>query len=349
MFLRTFLCVSAILLGGVAGCGDDAAAPTGANGAGGEAAGGGGVGGAGEGAGGSPCVPVAAATETVHVENDLGVLEGTLSIPETCGPAPVVLILSGSGSGDRNGDEPQMYRMLAEALLAEGIASLRYDDHGVDGSFDAAPPVEDFRFDLEIADAARWITLLRDDARLGPVVVAGHSQGSLTGILAARAAPIDALISLAGAGRPVGRLMHDQLAPALTAEQLAALDEAIAKLEAGEIAGPLPPPLDQLFPVEVQPYLISWMKFDPSVEIARLHAPAFIVQGLVDTQVKVIDAGALRRGKPDAEFLLIPDMCHVLKQADGSEASQHAAYTDPSVPLAPDLVPALAAFVTKLR
>jgi hypothetical protein len=305
----------------------------------------------GGGEGGAPCEAVTAAAERVSVANDLGTLEGTLLLPASaCGPVPVVLIVSGSGSSDRDGGAPEMYRLLAEALAGEGIGSLRYDDHGIGGSASAAPDrVEDFRFDLEIADAARFIGWLRRDARVGAIALAGHSQGSLTAILAGAAEPFDGFVSLAGAGRPIGRLLHDQLADQLTPEQLAALDDAIATLERGELAGPLEPPLDQILPLAVQPYLISWVKYDPKVEIASVAAPALIIQGEVDVQVAVLDAQLLHEGLPSAELLLIGDMCHVLKQADATTASQRAAYEDPAVPLAPALVPAIAAFVTGLR
>lgn len=316
-----------------------------AAGGGGDSAGAGGSGGS----GGAPCSVVGPAEETLHLPNEYGTLEGTLLLPESCGPAPVVLVLSGSGTSDRDGDEPQMYRMLAEALLGQGIGSLRYDDHGANGSITAAPPtVEEFSFELEVTDAAHWIGALRDDPRVGKVVLAGHSQGSLTAILASAIEPADALVSLAGAGRPIGRVLHDQLADDLTADQLAALDAAIAQLEAGELPGPLDPPLDQILPVPFQPYLVTWMKYDPKVEIAGLAPPALVVQGEVDRQVSVLDAELLHEGDPASELVLIGDMCHVLKQANSSNASQKKAYTDPSVPLAPELVPAITAFVGKL-
>lgn len=335
---------STLMAAAIVACGDSETTPGG--GAGGS--GGGGSDAVG-GAGGAPCIEIPASEETVTTDNEYGTLEGTLLLPATCGPAPVVLILSGSGSSDRDGDAPQMYRMLAESLLEGGIGSLRYDDHGIGGSVTAAPDkVQDFRFDLEIADAARWVEVLREDERVGNVVFAGHSQGSLTAILASRTAPVDGFVSLAGAGRPAGQLLHEQLADDLTPEQLAELDAAIEKLESGELAGSLTPPLDQILPVSVQPYLISWLKYDPKVEIASMTAPTLLVQGEVDIQVSVLDAELLHEGLPSAELLLIGDMCHVLKQATASPFSQQKAYQDPSVPLAPELVPAVSAFVLDL-
>src|SRR5690242_17558864 len=52
------------------------------------------------------CEPIAAASETLTVHNERGRLEGTLDVPQRCGPMPVVVILSGSGVTDRDGNVP---------------------------------------------------------------------------------------------------------------------------------------------------------------------------------------------------------------------------------------------------
>ena len=299
------------------------------------------------------CVPVAAASETFRVQNDLGVLEGTLDVPEGCGGMPVVIILSGSGSTDRDGnapdqttDKPDIYRVLARSIVAAGFAALRYDDPGYAKSAHAVPRnVEDFRYEMEIHAAALFVAKLRTDERFGAVVAAGHSQGSLSGIMVAAEQPIDGLISLAGAGRPVGALIHEQMAPKLSATQLATLDAAIAKLEGGEVAGPLAAPLDKILPVEVQPYMISWMKLDPKKEITKLRGPALLLQGRMDIQVQETDARLLGEGKPDAKTVLIDDMGHMLRKVTAKDSgAQQASYTEP-LPLHPAVVAAIADFL----
>jgi predicted dienelactone hydrolase len=66
-----------------------------------------------------------------------GNLEGTLLVPQTTKPMPVVLIIAGSGPTDRDGNNPlgvkaQSYKLLAEGLAKNQIASLRYDKRGLD-------------------------------------------------------------------------------------------------------------------------------------------------------------------------------------------------------------------------
>lgn len=298
------------------------------------------------------CTPVAAASDTVRVKNDFGALEGTLLVPERCAPMPVVLLVSGSGSTDRDGNapgdtaKPAIYRVLAESLRDAGVAVLRYDDPGVGKSVSGAPTKNaDFRYEMEVDDEALFVGALRNDARFGAVIAAGHSQGSLTAILAAQKQPIDGFVSLAGAGRPVGRLLHEQLAPKLTADQLAKLDAAIAKLEEGELAGPMDPPLDAILPVDIQPYMISWMKYDPKAEIAKLRAPALLLQGRMDLQVTELDATLLAQGKPDAKLVLVDDMGHMLRKVPSKDAfAQQASYTQP-LPIHPDALAAITEFV----
>ena len=69
-----------------------------------------------------------------------GTLAGTLEVPATPGPAPVVLIIAGSGPTDRDGNTPLLpgkndtLKQLALGLASRGVASVRYDKRGVGAS-----------------------------------------------------------------------------------------------------------------------------------------------------------------------------------------------------------------------
>ena len=60
-----------------------------------------------------------------------GEIKGTLTIPAQCSKCPIVLIIAGSGPTDRDGNNPMMknnsLKMLANELLLNGIASVRFD------------------------------------------------------------------------------------------------------------------------------------------------------------------------------------------------------------------------------
>ena len=81
--------------------------------------------------------PLAIAEEPTTLKTPTGDLFGTLELPAARTPVPVVLIISGSGPTDRNGNSPALpgsnnsLKMLADGLAARGIASLRYDKRGI--------------------------------------------------------------------------------------------------------------------------------------------------------------------------------------------------------------------------
>ncbi|MFT5234533.1 MAG: fermentation-respiration switch protein FrsA (DUF1100 family), partial [Candidatus Krumholzibacteriia bacterium] len=112
------------------------------------------------------CLSVAEASAfTAHewtLPLDRGHLAGTLLLPEGKGPYPVVLILAGSGSTDRDGNTTMFpggnnsLKQLAEWLARDGVASLRVDKRGVAGSASAVYSEFDLRFDHFIEDAVAW-------------------------------------------------------------------------------------------------------------------------------------------------------------------------------------------------
>ncbi|MBV9700551.1 MAG: alpha/beta fold hydrolase [Candidatus Eremiobacteraeota bacterium] len=283
-------------------------------------------------------VALLTATDTIH---------GSLTTA-AAGATPLVLIIAGSGPTDRNGNSglgirPNTYALLAEALRQRGIASVRYDKRGVAASSGALTSESALRFDDYVDDAAAWLRLLRKDPRFSALIVAGHSEGSLIGMIAADRAPADAFVSLEGAGRPAPVLLREQLKPRLTPALYARCDEIIARLEQGHLVPNVPQELAVLLRPSVQPYLIAWFKYDPAAEIARLRIPITIVQGTADVQVGVEDAQALKRAAPSAKLVIVPGMNHVLKHAPdvSSQAAILRGYQDTSLPVEPQAVAAL--------
>ena len=283
-----------------------------------------------------------------------GILRGTLEAPTTPGPWPAVLFISGSGPTDRDGNSPLLagrnnsIRYLADALAARGIASVRYDKRGIAASNGFAVREADLRFDDYVGDAAAWIRALKADRRFRSVTVVGHSEGSLVGMLAAPMAGADAFVSIAGAGRPIARVLHEQLAPQLPPDLLRQADSIMARLGRGERVDSVPPKLWMLYRQSVQGYLISWMRHDPARDVAALKIPVLIAQGTTDIQVDTLDARLLAAADPAARLLLIPGMNHVLKMVPADRAAQVASYGDPALPVAPALVDGIATLVLGL-
>lgn len=296
-------------------------------------------------------VPV---SEDVVLETGRGVLHGTLQLPAAgAGTVPVVLIISGSGPTDRDGNSLMLpgrndsLKQLAEALAEQGIASLRYDKRGIGASAAAGQgrSESDLRFTDFVDDAEGWIAQLRADRRFSAVMIAGHSEGSFIGILAARRVPVDGLISLAGAGRPIGDVLRDQLARAVSPELQAVAGTILDELEAGRRVDEVPQALMVVFRPSVQPYMISWLAYDPAEELGRLTIPLLIVQGSTDLHTDGTDAGRLHAANPRAALLLIEGMNHILKEIDEPAGAVPPSYTDPTLPLHPRLVAGVVEFV----
>ena len=286
--------------------------------------------------------------QNYYLTTPTGTIAGTLACPTNATPPfPVVLIIAGSGPVDRDGNtQPYLrtdaYRLLAQGLAAHGVASLRYDKRAIGASAAAMQSESTLRFDDYVADAAAWVTKLDGDERFDRLAMAGHSEGSLIGMIAAQRVPVEAFVSLEGAGYPAVDVVRMQLAPQLAGapELDAANTRILESLLAGRVDPDVPPALAALYRPAIQPYLMSWFRFDPRIEIAKVRSRVTIVQGTADFQVPVDQGQALAAAHPGATFVLVPGMSHVLKPADHMSREQQiqTVYTDPSVPLDPEVI-----------
>jgi pimeloyl-ACP methyl ester carboxylesterase len=307
----------------------------------------------------------ATATEPVVLGGAAGMVHGTLVIPSGTDverKVPIVLIIAGSGPTDRDGNSAALpgknnsYQMLADALAAEGVASLRYDKRGIGESRTPDLREEDIRFDTYVDDAAGWIRQLRDSGRFSHIVVVGHSEGSLVGMLASARANADAFVSIAGVARRASDVLRDQLRPQLAAmvPLWDATNTILSSLERGSTVDPLPaavqavPPMASLFRASVQPYLISWFKYVPAGELARLAVPVLVIQGTRDLQVSEAEARALAAVRPGAALMLVDGMNHVMKLSPPDPQQNLATYSNPQLPIVPDVPHAIAALAHRI-
>lgn len=270
--------------------------------------------------------------------------------------APVVVILPGSGPTDRDGNNPMgvtaaPYRLLAEALAARGVSTVRVDKRGLFGSARAIADPNAVTIAAYAADAHAWAKAARARTGAKCVWLLGHSEGGLVALAAARdGKDLCGVILVATPGRPLGQVMRDQLrANPANAPILAPALAAIDSLEAGKRvdAATLPPALRPLFNPAVQGFEIDLFSYDPAKLAAKLTLPMLIVQGDRDLQVTVGDATALSAAQPRARVVIVSGMNHVLKLVGDDRAGNMASYADPSRPVAPALVDAVARFVMK--
>ncbi len=277
-------------------------------------------------------------------------LHGTLLTPPDA--SAVAVILPGSGPTDREGNNTlgvaaSTYRLLAEGLADQGVATLRIDKRGVAASAAAGPAEADLRFDAYAADARAWAAEAATRAGKPCAWLIGHSEGALVALKAVQGGDdkVCGLILLSGAGRPAGVVLREQLENGLPEPLKTQAFTILAELEAGRTVADTPPALAALFRPSVQPYLISWLPLDPAALLAAYDGPVFIGQGTTDLQMTSTDANALASANPKATLKLWDGVNHLLKTAPADRAANMATYADPALPLASGLVEDVAAFI----
>ncbi|MRW85749.1 alpha/beta fold hydrolase [Pseudoduganella sp. FT26W] len=294
----------------------------------------------------------AAAQRPVSLDVGGGTVYGTELTPDgVTGKMPVVLLHSGSGPTDRDGNSTMLpgpndsLKMVAEGLARHGIASIRYDKRAIGASALPVWKEENLRLDDYVSDAAAWLHKLRADPRFSRVVMAGHSEGAQIASEACAQGRADACVLIAGAGHTLDEILHDQLKDKLPPPLMAESDRILASLKDGKTVDKVPPPLMSLYHPSVQPYLISSFQHDPRKSIAALNMPVLILQGTADIQVSQDEAKALSAAAPKAKLVIIEGMNHVLKIVGSDEALQQKSYASPDLPVAPQLIDALSSFV----
>jgi alpha/beta superfamily hydrolase len=286
-------------------------------------------------------------TQPVILKTATGEIFGTLTLPTNNNKkVPVALIIAGSGPTDRDGNNISMknnsLKMLAEALSKQGIASLRYDKRGVAESRKSGKSELDLRFEDYINDAKGWIDFLLAKNQFSKIIVIGHSEGSLIGMIAAEDRAT--FISIAGAGRSADLILKEQLAaqPKQIKDTCFAI---IDSLKSGKTVEKVNPLLFSLFRPSVQPYMISWFKYDPQIEVNKIKKKSLIVQGTKDIQVSLVDAELLSKANNKSQLLVIENMNHVLKIVEGDRKENMATYNNPNLPISQKMIDGIVGFI----
>ncbi len=232
--------------------------------------------------------------EDVVVRTPAGLrFTGTLTIPRgrVGGRAPAIVTITGSGSEDRD-EQPvaglkgyRPFRELADTLGRRGIAVLRLDDRGVNGSDKGSAD----QTSIDYADDIRaGVAYLRarpeiDAARIGLV---GHSEGGIIApIVASTDARLSGIVLMAAPASP-GRdillsqqhFMIDTVLGLTGAQRTAALAQSQRATDSLSKA---------------IPWMKEFLAHDPLVVARTVRTPVLVVQGLTDHQVPSTEADKL--------------------------------------------------------
>jgi len=289
--------------------------------------------------------------ETSFSEEELTIdkfTEGTLTLPSDFENPPLMIFIQGSGLTNRDGNQSGMQsdfsKKIAHLLAENEIASFRFDKRSIKAQ---ELNLETISFEDFITDVENILSYFKKE-NFSKYIIAGHSQGSLIGMIAARD-KADAFISMAGPGESIDNILVEQLAtqfPQLKGELRKSFDEI---KENGSTEN-YPGIFGSLFNSSAQNFLASWMKYDPLKEIAELEIPVLIVNGTRDLQVNEKQAEMLHKGSTNSKLVLLKDMNHVFREIKEEEKDQNlASYNNSEKPLHPELIPVLTDFIKNLE
>ena len=273
-------------------------------------------------------------------------VDGTLLTPDGIEQPPLVIFIAGSGPTDRNGNQAlmknNMLKKLAESLSERGIATFRYDKRVVK-QLRTRNLDKNIRFDDFVSDAKSVINHFK--STYSNLIVAGHSQGSLVGLLTLDAGA-NGFISLAGAANSIDQIILEQIsksAPFFTADTKRVLD----LLKSGQTTTDFPPALSSIFNLDLQPFMSNWMQYNPKDLIKKLEIPVLIINGTKDLQVAITEAQQLKEAKEEAQLEIIENMNHLLFEINGDDLVNSKSYNDNSYVVMPQVIEIITAFIKK--
>lgn len=287
-------------------------------------------------------------TDTAFVQVDDATKLFTVLSQPASNSNSLVLIIPGSGPTDHNGNSQftsnNSLLFLSNALVENNIATLRYDKRGVANSSSSDYNEADDRTERFAADVVGLIKYARKKG-FEEIFVIGHSEGSLLGLIAAQQEQLSGFISLSGAGNSIDKVLKNQLGASLPAGLYNQSEQIIDSLKAGYKVNNIPPKLAPVFRPSVQPYLISWMKYNPAELIEKLTCPTIIINGTKDLQTPLSEAEILAAASDKNKLVVVEDMNHVLKNIKGSKIKNIKSYNNPKIPIHTELPAIIVEFI----
>lgn len=288
--------------------------------------------------------------ETSYSSQDISVnnlIDGTLLFPKEIEKPNLVIIIGGSGPTDRNGNQSFLknnsLKKLAEALSNNNIATFRYDKRVVKqlktGSVDRNIMFDDF-----VKDASSVIEYFKNNNNYNHIYVLGHSQGSLVGMLAAKDNKVDGFISIAGAGQSIDNIVIEQIEKTYPVF-LNDTKRIFSILKKGKKTDNYPPELASVFNIDIQSFMMNWMKYNPQEEIKNLQIPLLIINGTKDLQVDVKEANLLNELELNSTLKLIDNMNHVLVTIEGDNLENSKSYNEVMRKISPPLIETIISFI----
>lgn len=282
-------------------------------------------------------------SEEITLNNGAIQLPGTLTY--NISKSPLIIWVHGSGGVNRDGNQPLYIKQFREEINKKGISFFSYDKRTANPSNMSFIKQDGIYFDDFVSDLKEVINHFNNDDRFSEIILIGHSQGSLIGMLASE--KVNKYISLAGAGETIDKTIIKQITK--QSSEFGKLTEGYFKElgETGEIKE-VNPNLISLFAKPNQPFLASWMSINPVDEIKTVNIPTLIINGDKDIQVPIQDAKNLHQSKPNAELIIVKNMNHILKDIQKDEDNLKS-YMSPNFKISMELINVISNFILETK
>lgn len=256
------------------------------------------------------------------IPTDEGEIGGSLILRRE--RSPLIILVSGSGSKDRNQDISgfQTFQQLAFRLYEEGYSTFRYDDRGVGKSTeDTDVTLQEMGSDLvQVIDYLK----IHHNEDVSRFILFGHNQGGLVAAMAANDVPVNGLILAATPFRRGDEIITEQIQKIsevrgisdevvqqnlkfqdkvydvvrngsgwqeIENDLAARLEQQIEELPPehqnalGDMSAFIQSQVDRQLETAKSQWFKSWIETDPNDVISDLDIPVFALFGEKDTQV----------------------------------------------------------------
>ncbi|MDZ4758073.1 MAG: alpha/beta hydrolase [Bacteroidota bacterium] len=270
-------------------------------------------------------------------------MKGKLTVPNNAKKVPAVILAWGSGPNGMNEEIGgcQPFNDLAAGLASQGIAVLRFDKrtykHSMDINAKGLPTIDD-EYTYDIASALK---LLKTKIYIDPknIYLLGHSQGGmLLPYLLKNIKGFAGGISMAGAARPLGELIVEQMNYLAPDSILKTMEEKMMKEKAiTQAMLSMSDTIKYNTDADLLPlgfpgsYWIHLNKIQPAIIAAKIKKPILFLQGESDYQVRMDDYNLFRLYNKSANhfFKSYPKLNHLFVEGETEALSQPSDYFKP--------------------
>jgi uncharacterized protein len=313
-----------------------------------------------------PTPPLPYTSEDVSYRNEeAGItLAGTFTKPNSGGPFPALLLITGSGPQNRDeellGQKP--FLVIADYLTRRGIAVLRVDDRGVGkstGNFGTATTID---FAGDVRSGIKFLTT-RSDVNPRKIGLLGHSEGGMIApMVANQSSDVAYIVLLAGPslrgdqilylqsslisaamGLPAERISHNlRLNHALfaivasesdTAKLVAKIRSAVEQSMSEDtvMGGKVNEQEAEMTAREISsPWFRFFLTYDPAPALEKVMCPVLALNGSKDLQVpaeediKGMEAAFKKSGNQHARAMVLPGLNHLFQKAETGLPQEYA-------------------------